>query len=95
MAKRKTINKVDIMQPDELGALKQVVEEFKQRLGVIDNEISVLKDDRKELVAEFSEKLDMKTLTAAMKIVKIQQGVEHRDAFDCFLEVLDGRASDI
>jgi len=49
----------------------------------------LLKQDRKDLVEEYSTKLDLKVLQAAMKVVKIQQSVAHRDTFDLFLEVLD------
>jgi uncharacterized protein (UPF0335 family) len=76
------------MQPDELNSLKDLVKEFMNRLQNIDNEIETLKEDRKELIEEFKSKLDMKTLQAALRVVKIQQGVAHKDTFDVFLEVL-------
>ena len=43
---------------------------------------------RSELIEEYSEKLDMKTLGAALKVAKIQSEVVHRDTFDLFLEAL-------
>lgn len=76
------------LQPDELNALKLVVKEFINRMGNIDNEIELLKQDRKALVEEFSDKLDVKTLNSALKVVKIQNEVQHRDAFDVFMETL-------
>jgi len=79
---------VELMQPDELNSLKDLVKEFMNRLQNIDNEIETLKEDRKELIEEFKSKLDMKTLQAALRVVKIQQGVAHKDTFDVFLEVL-------
>lgn len=84
----KLTNHVADMTPDELTALKQTVKEFMERLSNIDNEIETLKDDRKELLEEFGDRLDMKTLKAAMRVVKIQSGVAHRDSFDKFIEVL-------
>ena len=90
MAKRQTKNyNVDLMQPDELGELKKLVKEFVTRIGNVDNEIDLLKEDRKDLIEEYSTKLDLKVLQAAMKVIKIQQSVAHRDTFDLFLEVLD------
>lgn len=91
MAKRQTTKNynVDLMQPDELGELKKLVKEFVTRIGNVDNEIDLLKEDRKDLIEEYSTKLDLKVLQAAMKVIKIQQSVAHRDTFDLFLEVLD------
>lgn len=76
------------MQPDEIGALRELVKEFVTRINTVDNEIELLKGDRKELIEEYSEKLDIKTLQAALKVVKIQNEVTHRDTFDLFLEAL-------
>jgi uncharacterized protein (UPF0335 family) len=92
MAKKKTPPKqynTAEMQPDELNALRATVKEFVERITNIDNEIELLKTDRKDVCEEYSEKLDMKTLQAALKVVKIQQGVDHRDTFDLFMEALD------
>ena len=76
------------LQPDELGALKELVKEFVARIENIDNEIELLKEDRKTVVEEFSDRLDMKTLQAALKVIKIQRSVAHKDTFDTFLEAL-------
>ena len=74
--------------PDELTALKQSVGEFMRRLTNIENEIETLKEGRKELIEEFKEKLDMKTLQLAIKAVKLEASVAHKDTFDKFVEVL-------
>lgn len=79
---------VESMQPDEVNELKKVVGEFMKRLSNIENEMETLKEDRKELIDEFSEKLDMKTLSLAIKAVKLESGVAHKDTFDLFIEVL-------
>jgi uncharacterized protein (UPF0335 family) len=92
MAKKKVAPKqynVAVMQPDEINSLRTLVKEFVGKVEAVDNEIELLKNDRKELLEEYAEKLDMKTLTAALKVVKIQQAVDHRDTFDLFLEALD------
>lgn len=80
------------MQPDELGELKKLVKEFVSRIENVDNEIELLKQDRKDIVEEYSTKLDLKVLQAAMRVVKIKKGVTHKDTFDMFLEVLDPEA---
>lgn len=84
----KQTNHTADMTPDELNTLKATVREFMERLSNIDNEIETLKDDRKTLIDEYSDRLDMRTLKAAMRVVKIQSGVAHKDAFDNFIEVL-------
>lgn len=88
MPKKKTDVNVAELQPDEINELKKVVGEFMKRLASLENEMETLKDDRKDLIEEFSEKLDMKTLQAAIKQVKLQNSVERKDTFDLFIEVL-------
>lgn len=82
------------MQPDEIGALRNLVKEFVTKIEAVDNEIELLKSDRKEIIEEYSSKLDLKVLQAAMKVVRIKQGVAHRDTFDLFLEVLEPQTSE-
>lgn len=89
MALKETVNKTADLMPDELKALKVLVEEFIAKLQNIDNEIQLLKDDRKDLLEEYSDRLDMRTLKAAMRIVDIKKSVAHKDTFESFLEVLE------
>lgn len=77
------------MMPDEINSLREIVKEFVSRIENIDNEIELLKQDRKELIEEFSDRLDMKTLQAALRVVKIKKAVAHKDTFDLFIETLD------
>ena len=91
MPKRNAKNyNVETMQPDEINTLRALVKEFINKIESIDNEIELLKTDRKEIIEEYTEKLDMKTLQAALRVVKIQQAVEHKDTYDLFLEALTG-----
>lgn len=76
-------------QPDELGELKSVVGEFVRRLRNVENELELLKEQRKELIEEFKEKLDMKTLNAAIRTVKIKKKVQYKDTFDTFVDILE------
>lgn len=80
---------IAIMQPDEINSLREVVKEFVTRLQNVDNEIELLKQDRKELLEEFSDKLDVKTLQAAIRVTKIQSEVSHKDTFELFMEALN------
>ena len=83
---------VAIMQPNEINQLRALVKEFVGKIEAVDNEIEMLKEDRKEIIEEYTEKLDYKTLQAALRVVKIQQGVEHKDTFDLFMEALSDPA---
>lgn len=91
MSKKKIVEQYNVahLQPDEIGALRALVKEFVGKIESIDNEIELLKNDRKELIEDYKDKLDMKTLQAALRVVKIQQGVAHRDTYDLFLEALE------
>ena len=81
------------MQPDEINALRALVNEFVEKVNNIDNELELLRQDRKEVIEEYSDKLDMKTLQAALRVAKIQKEVAHRDTFDLFMEALDPTVS--
>ena len=72
---------------------RSLVKEFVVKIESVDNEIELLKTDRKEIIEEYTEKLDLKVLQAAMKVVKIKQGVNHQDTFDLFMEVLEPKAA--
>ena len=51
---------------------KELLVEFIERLTRIENERRILEDDRKELFAEYKEKLDIKAVRAAIQIAKIR-----------------------
>ncbi len=77
-------------QPASLNELKVLVDEFTSRARSIENEMELLKQDMTELVDEFSNKLDMKTLKAALRAAKIREKVSYKDTFDTFLSILEG-----
>jgi len=76
-------------QPDELNELKTLVGEFLDRFKNLENEIELLKQDQKELVEEYKDRLDIKTLQAAMRTVKIKKKITYKDTFDAFVEILE------
>lgn len=91
MAKRSQKNyNIELMQPDEIGALRNLVKDFVTKIEAVDNEIELLKGDRKEIIEEYSTKLDMKTLQAALRVLKIQENIAHKDTYDLFWEALTG-----
>jgi uncharacterized protein (UPF0335 family) len=89
--KKNNLNQYNIglMQPTEINTLRSLVKEFVGRIENIDSEIELLKEDRKSVIEEYSQKLDYKTLQSALRVVKIQSTVEHKDTFDLFMEVLE------
>jgi uncharacterized protein (UPF0335 family) len=87
MAKNEAPSIAD-MQPDEINALRALVQEFIGKVEAVDNEIEQLKEDRKDLIEDYKSKLDMKTLQQALKVIKIQREVQHKDTFDLFIEAL-------
>lgn len=77
------------LQPDSLTDLKPIIKEFCERFTAIEREIETLNEDKKALFEEFSEKIDVKELKAALRVHKIEQKVSHRHAFDSILECLN------
>ena len=51
--------------------------------------MQILKESRKDLIDEFKDQLDTRTLNAALRAVKIRKKVKYQDAFDTFVEILE------
>ena len=68
---------------------KTVVCELVEKISQIDNEIKLLQTDRKEVIDEYKDKLDIKAFKAAMRIVKLREGVDDKTELDNILLVLD------
>lgn len=81
-------------QPSDINELTKLVNEFVDRFSNIENEISLLKEDQKNLVEDFSDKLDVKTLRQAIRAANIKKKVDHKDTFDSFVDILDKRFGD-
>lgn len=89
MAKKQSpVHKIEQLQPDELGELRKLVQEYIRRDEELEGQITGLKEDQKALEEEFAEKLDLKTLKQAIKLLRLESQVAHKDAFDCFVEAL-------
>lgn len=58
----------------------ETLKEFVEKLILIENEKKLLSEDRKILVAEYKDKLDVKAVQAAMRIVKIKSQLDTSDA---------------
>lgn len=68
---------------------KTVVCELVEKISQIDNEIKLLQTDRKEVIDDYKDKLDIKAFKAAMRIVKLREGVDDKTELDNILLVLD------
>jgi len=69
-----------------------IVNEFIEKLSKLENEQRLLAEDRKALIEEYKEKVDMKALMAAIRIVKIKSklGSSENDC-ETYIEQIDGK----
>jgi uncharacterized protein (UPF0335 family) len=66
-----------------------IIKELVDKLRNVDNEIKLLQEDRKELLEEYKEKLDLKAFKAALRIVKARENVDQNE-LENILDVIDG-----
>lgn len=76
--------------PSSITDLKVVVDEFMEKFNRIKQEQETLKEDEKALIEEYKDRIDMKELKAAMRVVAIKNKVSHKDAFDNLLKCVEG-----
>ena len=74
--------------PENLSELKPIVNEFVDRMRTLEHEETTLREAKKDLVEEYSTKLDTKTLKLALRLVDLKKKVQHKHYFDLFLEIL-------
>lgn len=68
-----------------------VLDEFIRRLKVVEGEMKLIAEDRKALIEEFKEKLDMKAVRAAIKIVRIKSRLgDSEPDCDAYIDHIDG-----
>ena len=68
--------------------ISTVVKELVEKVSQIDNEIKLLQEDRKTVLEEYKEKLDLKAFKAALRIVKIRENVDQTE-LDNILNILE------
>jgi len=66
----------------------ETVRELVEKITQIDNEIKLLQEDRKEILDDYKDKLDLKAFKAALRIVKLRENVDSAE-LDNILEVLE------
>jgi uncharacterized protein (UPF0335 family) len=67
-------------------SIKELLEEMLR----IDNEISLLRDEKKDVFDRFKNEVDPRTFKAALQVAKIKTKVNHLDEFERILDVCDG-----
>jgi len=65
-----------------------VVKELVEKVSQIDNEIKLLQEDRKAVLEDYKEKLDLKAFKAALRIVKMRENVDQTE-LDNILNILE------
>jgi len=73
---------------------KRLILELRNRLQSVENEITLLKEDKKDLLAEFKAKLDVKTFQGALKVLKIHDDVSSIEVLDDMVSLLDSDPED-
>jgi uncharacterized protein (UPF0335 family) len=71
---------------------KEVVKELVEKLLTIENEISLLQEDRKVTLGDYKDRLDIKAFRAALRIAKIKSKLgSSEDELDNILDVVEDR----
>ncbi len=65
------------------------VKEFVNKLSTIENEMTILRQDRSELFADMKEKLDPRSFRAAIKIHNLQKSTPDQTSLQTILNVLE------
>ena len=68
-------------------ASKELVKSLVDRLTRVENEMKLLREDRKEIFDDFKDKLDLKAFRAAWAIVKKRKSVDEGN-LDVILDIL-------
>ncbi len=69
---------------------QKLVKELLGKLETIENEVTLLRDDRKTVSEEYKEKLHVKAFRAAMRILKIRQQADNDFVIDEMLDAMEG-----
>jgi len=66
----------------------KIVCELLDKIETIENEMTILREDRKDVLSEYKEKLDMKAFRAAMQIYKIRRKTDNDYVVDEMLTAM-------
>ena len=68
---------------------ESTVKEFVNKLTTIENEMTILRQDRSELFTEMKSKLDPRSFRAAVKIHNLQKSTPDQTSLSRILDVLE------
>ena len=68
--------------------IQSVVKEYVEKRHAIENEIGLLKEDMKDLDAEYKDQLDLKAVKAALRIIKVRKSSDE-NLVDTVIKILD------
>jgi len=68
---------------------ESTVKEFVSKLTTIENEMTILRQDRSELFTEMKSKLDPRSFRAAVKIHNLQKSTPDQTSLSRILDVLE------
>ena len=69
-------------------AIRQHVKDLVEKLTSIENEIKILQEDRRDLLADYKDKMDIKAFRAAWLIAKKKENVDGAE-LDNILDAID------
>jgi len=73
---------------------EQLVEEYLKREAVIDQQIDDMRSAKKDLKEEFKDRIDLKVLAKAQRVVKARLAVEDKEE-ETFQQMLDLMNADL
>jgi uncharacterized protein (UPF0335 family) len=65
------------------------IKELIEKITGIDNEIKLLQEDRKTVIEDYKEKIDLKVFKAALRILKVRENVDDKTELDNILDILE------
>lgn len=65
------------------------IKDLIEKITSIDNEIKLLQEDRKTVLEDYKDKLDLKAFKAALRIIKVRENVDNNE-LDNILDILEG-----
>jgi len=70
-------------------ATNETVKNLLHEMLRIENEIGLLREERKDILIRFKDEIDIKSFKAALQVAKIKMKVDHQDEFEQILDVVD------
>jgi uncharacterized protein (UPF0335 family) len=75
--------------PENFSDLQPIVKQFVDRMRTLEHEEVTIREAKKDLVEEYSSKLDTKTLKLALRLMDLKKKVQHKHFFDMFVDILE------